>query len=124
MFKVEADTPALRRDIDLFFNYLSSMIEEEKTANRMAENVDSALLSMSLFSQYFADQVLDTYETNVELRELYLQLSPAKQLDIKTGRQIVVWGTSDVVRLNTAASHIPASLWNCSTGISSPTKTN
>ncbi len=53
VFKVEADTPALRREIDLFFNYLSSMIEEEKTATRMAESVDSALLSMSLFSQYF-----------------------------------------------------------------------
>ncbi len=35
----------------------------------------------------------------MELRELYLQLSPAKQLDIKTGRQIVVWGTSDFVRV-------------------------
>jgi hypothetical protein len=47
----------------------------------------------------YTDEVLDTYEIQMELRELYLQASPATQLDIKTGRQIVVWGTSDYVRV-------------------------
>ncbi|WP_020586146.1 DUF1302 family protein [Desulfobacter curvatus] len=47
----------------------------------------------------YTDEVLDAYENQTELRELYLQASPAKQLDIKTGRQIVVWGTSDYVRV-------------------------
>ncbi|WP_035238745.1 DUF1302 family protein [Desulfobacter vibrioformis] len=49
--------------------------------------------------QNYTDQVLDNYETKAELRELYLRASPVKQLDIKTGRQIVVWGTSDYVRV-------------------------
>ncbi|PIE74774.1 MAG: hypothetical protein CSA18_03055 [Deltaproteobacteria bacterium] len=53
VFKVEEDTPALSRDIDIFFKYLSSMIEEEKTATRITGSVDSTVLSMSLFSQYF-----------------------------------------------------------------------
>ena len=47
----------------------------------------------------YTDEVLETCETKTELRELYLQASPAKQLDIKTGRQIVVWGTSDYIRV-------------------------
>jgi len=47
----------------------------------------------------YTDEVLDAYETQTELRELYLQASPATQLDIKTGRQIVVWGTSDYIRV-------------------------
>ncbi len=47
----------------------------------------------------YTDKVLDAYETRTQLRELYLQASPVKQLDIKIGRQIVVWGTSDYVRV-------------------------
>jgi len=53
VFKVEEDTPALRKDIDTFFNYLVTVIEDEKTAGRMAGEVDSTILPMSLFSQYF-----------------------------------------------------------------------
>jgi len=47
----------------------------------------------------YTEAVLDKYETDVKMRELYLQASPAKQLDIKIGRQIVVWGTSDYLRV-------------------------
>ncbi|WP_321493360.1 DUF1302 family protein [uncultured Desulfobacter sp.] len=47
----------------------------------------------------YTDEVLDAYETKAQLRELYLLATPAKHLDIKTGRQIVVWGTSDYVRV-------------------------
>ena len=47
----------------------------------------------------YTDEVLDAYETRTQIRELYLQASPLKHLDIKTGRQIVVWGTSDYVRV-------------------------
>ncbi|MCG8549200.1 MAG: hypothetical protein MI799_02220 [Desulfobacterales bacterium] len=47
----------------------------------------------------YTDEVLKTDETQTELRELYLQASPGTHLDIKTGRQIVVWGTSDYVRV-------------------------
>lgn len=47
----------------------------------------------------YTDAVLDDYESEVELREAYLQGSLSGRLDIKLGRQIVVWGTSDNIRV-------------------------
>ena len=47
----------------------------------------------------YTDAVLDECESEMELRELYLQGSLARQWDIKVGRQIVVWGTSDNIRV-------------------------
>ncbi|WP_419659241.1 DUF1302 family protein [Desulfosarcina variabilis] len=47
----------------------------------------------------YTDAVLDAYESEVDVREMYLMGSPARQWDIKVGRQIVVWGTSDNIRV-------------------------
>jgi hypothetical protein len=47
----------------------------------------------------YTDAVLDDYESEVELREAYLQGSLSGHIDIKLGRQIVVWGTSDNIRV-------------------------
>jgi len=47
----------------------------------------------------FTDDVLDNYEKELELGETYLQGSLTKSLDIKLGRQIVVWGKSDSIRV-------------------------
>jgi len=47
----------------------------------------------------YTDAVLDEYEDEVELREAYLLISPGSRLDIKAGRQIVVWGKSDNIRI-------------------------
>ena len=47
----------------------------------------------------YPDAVLDEYESAVELREAYLQGRLTGRLDIKLGRQIVVWGTSDNIRV-------------------------
>jgi len=58
VFSIEADTPAIRSDIDTFFRYLSSVIQDEKTAGRMDETVDSTILPMSLFFQYFGVLVM------------------------------------------------------------------
>jgi AcrR family transcriptional regulator len=75
VLKVEEDTPALRKDIDSFLKRLVTMIEDEKTAGRMDENVDSMILSMSLFSQYFGVEILFfrdpsiTPETAAEMAE-------------------------------------------------------
>ncbi len=43
--------------------------------------------------------VLDAYETELELGELYLQGRLNDDLDLKLGRQIVVWGKSDNLRV-------------------------
>jgi len=47
----------------------------------------------------FTDDVLDNYEKELELGETYVQGSLTKSLDIKLGRQIVVWGKSDNIRV-------------------------
>ena len=76
VLKVEEDTPALRKDIDNFLNLLVTMIEDEKTAGRMAREVDSRILSMSLFSQYFGVEIMFfrdpaiTPETAAEMAEI------------------------------------------------------
>lgn len=44
-------------------------------------------------------QLLDRYEDELELRDTYLAGSLADHLDLKLGRQILVWGRSDNLRL-------------------------
>jgi hypothetical protein len=47
----------------------------------------------------YTDDVLDSYETEIEFDEVYLQGSLSDDLDLKAGRQIVVWGRSDNIRI-------------------------
>jgi hypothetical protein len=47
----------------------------------------------------FTDDVLDSYETEIMLDEVYLLGSLTRDLDLKAGRQIVVWGRSDNIRI-------------------------
>lgn len=47
----------------------------------------------------YTEQVLESNQSEAELRELYIQGSLTPDLDIKIGRQIVVWGKSDSLRV-------------------------
>jgi hypothetical protein len=47
----------------------------------------------------YTDHTLDEYEHEAELGEAWLQGSPLPGLDLKIGRQIVVWGKSDSIRI-------------------------
>ena len=47
----------------------------------------------------YTNTLLDLYEQELEIDDLYLQGSLTSNLDIKTGRQVVVWGKSDNVRV-------------------------
>lgn len=47
----------------------------------------------------YTDDYLDEYEREVELGEAYVQGDITENLDIKIGRQIVVWGKSDNLRV-------------------------
>lgn len=47
----------------------------------------------------YSDNFLDEYEREAEFTENYLQGSLADNLDLKIGRQIVVWGKSDNIRV-------------------------
>jgi hypothetical protein len=47
----------------------------------------------------YTRRTLDAYESEAELGEAWLQGSPLPSLDLKIGRQIVVWGKSDNIRV-------------------------
>lgn len=47
----------------------------------------------------YSDEVLDEYEGELELGEAWLQGKLGRQTDLKLGRQIVVWGKSDNLRV-------------------------
>jgi hypothetical protein len=47
----------------------------------------------------YTDDYLDSMESEAEVFEAYLQGTLSQSLDVKAGRQIVVWGTSDNLRV-------------------------
>lgn len=47
----------------------------------------------------YRQEVLDEYEKEAELQDIYLQGRLLDNLDLKIGRQIVVWGKSDNIRV-------------------------
>ena len=47
----------------------------------------------------YTDEVIDAYESESEWRDVYLQGRLGSHLDLKFGRQIVVWGRSDNLRI-------------------------
>jgi hypothetical protein len=47
----------------------------------------------------YSDEVIEEYESEIELGEAWLQGKLNKQTDLKLGRQIVVWGKSDNIRV-------------------------
>lgn len=49
--------------------------------------------------EFYTDEYLDNYEKEIRLDEAYLQGSLSSRLDLKIGRQIVVWGKSDNIRV-------------------------
>ena len=61
--------------------------------------------------EQYTENLLDTYEQELEFDELYLSGSLTSSLDLKIGRQVVVWGKADNVRvtdiLNPLDNRIP-----------------
>jgi len=47
----------------------------------------------------FRKEILDDYQTQLRLDDTYIQGSITENLDMKIGRQIVVWGKSDSIRI-------------------------
>jgi hypothetical protein len=47
----------------------------------------------------FTHAVLETYEADLELGELWVRASPLPRLDVKLGRQVVAWGRSETLRV-------------------------
>ncbi|NNF47381.1 MAG: hypothetical protein HKN69_11470 [Desulfofustis sp.] len=49
--------------------------------------------------QFYTDEFLDQYESELRVDEAYLQGGLGSSLDLKMGRQIVIWGKSDNIRV-------------------------
>ncbi|MBL7004255.1 MAG: DUF1302 domain-containing protein [Gammaproteobacteria bacterium] len=47
----------------------------------------------------YNDDILDTYESDIAFNEVYISGSLTEAFDLKFGRQIVVWGKSDNIRV-------------------------
>lgn len=47
----------------------------------------------------YRDEVLDDYRTQLRLDDTYIQGRVTSDLDLKAGRQVVVWGKSDNIRI-------------------------
>ena len=47
----------------------------------------------------FTHAVLQSYEAGLEVTELWVRASPIPKVDLKVGRQVVVWGRSDTLRV-------------------------
>ncbi len=54
----------------------------------------------------YSAAVLDRYQQDWEIGELWVRGSPNESLDLKVGRQIVVWGQSDYLRVNDTVNPI------------------
>lgn len=52
-----------------------------------------------LRSQEYRQETLDDYQTQLRLDDTYIQGRLSSNLDVKAGRQIVVWGKSDNIRI-------------------------
>ena len=48
---------------------------------------------------HYTDQTLDTYESDLELMNCYIEGQVSHRMDIKLGRQVVAWGKSDSFRI-------------------------
>jgi len=47
----------------------------------------------------YTQDVLDVYESFVDIKDAYVQGSLTQSLDLKFGRQVVIWGKSDSIRI-------------------------
>ncbi len=68
---------------------------------------DTDQLTINIAADFVFDPVLERYEVNLEtgqgwldLREANLVFSPLPRLDVKIGRQILTWGTGDLIFIN------------------------
>lgn len=79
---------------------LETTVELPASCHVLASGKGSYDLAYSINGRAnYSSQVLDEYESELELRDTYLSGSPNKHLDLKLGRQIVVWGRSDNLRV-------------------------
>jgi len=85
----------LRTELNLELNAKFSSSRQARISGKGAYDSAYAIKGRDEFT----DDVLDHYEKEFELGETYIQGSLTNRLDIKFGRQVVVWGKSDNIRV-------------------------
>jgi hypothetical protein len=85
----------LRAELELEFNMKFTENWQAKISGKGFNDFAYALNGRSDYT----DDVLDNYENEIELKETYISGKLFANLDIKSGRQIVVWGKSDTIRI-------------------------
>jgi hypothetical protein len=85
----------LRPELELKLRY---RLSEKWQARMGARGFYDLAYSINGRSGY-TREVLDEYENEAELGETYIQGTVSGAMDIKIGRQVVVWGKSDTIRV-------------------------
>lgn len=82
--------------------YDNPVIDNDMTAAELRARVEVDGYWNELFASVKVDGVVDqvTEEETLDLREAYLQLPVSNQADLKLGRQVLTWGTGDLLFLN------------------------
>lgn len=80
-------------------------INEARVKTQLSQDLDN--VSFKLNADLIADDVVNNQALNlqkgqgfIDLRELHVSLSPTDNLDLKIGRQILTWGTGDLIFIN------------------------
>ncbi len=81
----------------LFLEYNKELWDDMKIKINGVAFYDLAYLFKG--REKFTQDELDDLESEVELYDAYLQTSLSNRLDLKLGRQVVVWGKSDTIRI-------------------------
>ena len=81
----------------LFLDY------EHKFENEIKIKINAQAYYDAIYSikgrEKFTDAVLDELESQVELFDAYIEGKISENLDFKVGRQVIVWGRSDTIRV-------------------------
>ena len=80
----------------------NDLIADDQIANESRVRIETSSYFGKFFFSYKGDIFHDavTSHTSAENREAYVSFSPTAAVDLKTGRQILTWGTGDLLFLN------------------------
>ncbi|GIX47198.1 MAG: hypothetical protein KatS3mg131_1409 [Candidatus Tectimicrobiota bacterium] len=83
---------------DVSLGEVRVQVQLEKAWERVTARLSSDFLFDAVLDRHAVD--LEAGEGAVDLREAHLLLRPVAFLDVKVGRQILTWGTGDLVFIN------------------------
>ena len=82
------------------FGELISDISNERWQGRLGVSLFyDGIYRLNGQRKFYTDTFLDLYESEFEIDEAYVQTRLSPNIDLKAGRQVVVWGKSDNIRV-------------------------